>query len=78
MKHHKVPNSKPQQPFTTAAESDAVPPDDQDAPFVPSEDEVAYRAYLKFENQGAADGHDVTHWLTAETELIAERAQVKA
>lgn len=77
MKRHKVPNSKPQQPFTTAAESDAVAPlDDHGAAFVPSADEVACRAYLKFQNQGASDGHDVTHWLAAETELIAERAQV--
>jgi hypothetical protein len=39
---------------------------------VPSADEVALRAYLKFQSQGAPDGYDVEHWLSAETEMIAE------
>ena len=62
-------------PFTTAATLDTTEPMNANAtPFVPTADEVADRAYLKFQNQGASDGHDVRHWLAAETELIAEHA----
>ena len=32
----------------------------------PTLEEVADRAYLNYENHGAADGHDVEDWLTAE------------
>jgi hypothetical protein len=39
----------------------------------PSPEEVAFRAYLNFQNHGAADGHDVEDWLRAEAELMAER-----
>jgi len=64
-------------PFTTAATLDATEPLAGNATFfVPSEDEVARRAYLKFQHQGAPDGDDVSHWLAAETELIAEHALV--
>ena len=77
MKHNKAPNAKKQKPFAAAAELDAgAPLDDNAAPFVPSADEVALRAYLKFQNQGASDGYDVEHWLRAETELIAEHDAV--
>jgi len=41
--------------------------------FVPSADEVAKRAYFSFVNQGSMPGHDVQHWLEAESELLAER-----
>jgi Fe-S cluster biosynthesis and repair protein YggX len=41
--------------------------------FVPSPDEVARRAYFTYENEGSLPGHDVQHWLQAETQLIAER-----
>jgi hypothetical protein len=77
MTSRKAPNTKKQKPFTAAATLDATEPVNANAtPFVPTEGEVADRAYLKFQNQGASDGHDVTHWLAAETELIAEHAQV--
>lgn len=60
-------------PFTIAATLDATEPLAGNAvPFVPSEDVVARRAYLKFQHQGAPDGNDMRHWLAAETELIAE------
>ena len=39
----------------------------------PTSEEVADRAYLNYENHGAANGHDVEDWLIAEGELIAER-----
>jgi Fe-S cluster biosynthesis and repair protein YggX len=41
--------------------------------FAPSPDEVARRAYFTYENEGSLPGHDVQHWLQAETQLIAER-----
>lgn len=73
MKQHKAPNTRNPKAFTIAAILDAtVQMDGNAAPFVPSADEVALRAYLKFQNQGASDGYDVEHWLSAETELIAE------
>ncbi len=73
MKQNKAPNSKKQKPFAAAAELDATAPHDYNAtPFSPTSEEVAYRAYLNFQNHGAADGHDVKDWLVAEAELIAE------
>ena len=41
--------------------------------FVPSPDEVARRAYFSYVNQGSRSGHEVQHWLKAESDLIAER-----
>ncbi|MDZ4401743.1 DUF2934 domain-containing protein [Prosthecobacter sp.] len=40
--------------------------------FAPSTDEVAYRAYLNYQNHGGVDGHDVKDWFGAQAELIAE------
>ena len=77
MKLNKAPNVRKQKPFTTASELDSVAPlDSIAAPFAPSAVEVADRAYLKFQNQGASDGYDVEHWLRAEAELIAEHDAV--
>ncbi len=45
--------------------------------FTPSADDVACRAYLKHENHGLADGHDLADWLGAEAELIAEHHLAK-
>jgi Protein of unknown function (DUF2934) len=36
--------------------------------------EVARRAYAHFLQRGGAEGHDVDDWLTAERELMEERA----
>jgi hypothetical protein len=41
--------------------------------FAPSPDEVARRAYFTYVNQGSQPGHDVRHWLEAESQLLAER-----
>jgi len=41
--------------------------------FIPSAEAVALRAYLLYENHGAAHGHDVDHWLAAEAALRAEQ-----
>jgi len=40
---------------------------------MPSPEEVARRAYFTYENEGSLPGHDLQHWLAAETQLIAER-----
>lgn len=34
---------------------------------------MARKAYFAYVNQGSLPGHDVRHWLAAESELIAER-----
>ncbi len=41
--------------------------------FAPSVEAVALRAYLLYENHGAAHGHDVEDWLAAEAALKAEQ-----
>jgi hypothetical protein len=41
--------------------------------FSPAPEELARRAYFTYVNQGSQDGHEVQHWLQAESELIAER-----
>ncbi len=77
MTPHSTTDTEEAMPFTTAAALDAMEPLAGNAtPFVPTEDEVAHRAYLKFQHQNAPDADDVTHWLAAETELIAEHALV--
>ncbi len=46
--------------------------------FVPSADEVARKAYFTYVNQGSQSGHEVQHWLQAESELIKERNLTRA
>jgi len=41
--------------------------------FTPSVEAVALRAYLLYENHGAAHGHDLDDWLAAEAALRAEQ-----
>ena len=41
-------------------------------PAVPH-DEIARRAYQRYEQRGAIDGHDVDDWLEAEQELAREK-----
>jgi len=40
---------------------------------VPSEAEVATRAYFSYVNQGSLPGHALEHWLEAEAQLHEER-----
>jgi Protein of unknown function (DUF2934) len=57
-------------------ESPGTMPDDlkqSKIDFTPTSDDVAKRAYFNYVNQGFRPGHDIQHWLDAETELIAER-----
>jgi hypothetical protein len=69
----KAPSARKLKPFAAAATLDATAPQDANAtPFSPTKDEVAYRAYLNFQNHGEAEGHDLEDWLRAESELIAE------
>jgi hypothetical protein len=44
-----------------------------EADFTPSPDEVARKAYFSYVNQGSRQGHEVQHWLEAESQLLAER-----
>jgi hypothetical protein len=41
---------------------------------VPSQDEIAYCAYLIWEREGRPQGRERDHWLQAETQLLATRA----
>ena len=73
MAHHKFPQVQPQKIAgvrrpTAAAElnQNAIEP-------APSPGEVASRAYFSYLNQGSQHGHDVRHWLEAETQLLADR-----
>jgi hypothetical protein len=73
MQNIKAPESRKQEPFAAAAILDATAPQDVNTtPFLPTAEEVAFRAYLNYQNHGAAVGHDVENWLRAESELIAE------
>jgi hypothetical protein len=73
MKHRSASKSK-ERP-ASALSTEGVSAGENQAPTVvtPTPEEVADRAYLNYENHGAADGHDVEDWLRAEGELIAER-----
>jgi hypothetical protein len=75
MKHNKYPQAtKPagtSRPITTADLSQ------NETDFVPSPDAVARKAYFTYVNQGSSQGHEVQHWLAAETELIAERNRTR-
>jgi len=48
-----------------------------EAAFTPSPDEVARRAYFTYVNEGSHAGHEVQHWLQAESELISERNRTR-
>jgi hypothetical protein len=43
--------------------------------FKPAADAVAMRAYFIYLRQGSLPGHDLHHWLEAETQLRAERSR---
>jgi Protein of unknown function (DUF2934) len=50
----------------------AAPQDQPQTLFAPPADEVALRAFLNYQNHGEENGHALTDWLRAESELIAE------
>lgn len=51
--------------------SSAGPSGDGRAPSI-SNEEIALRAYEIYEREGRSDGHDMDHWLQAESELRTE------
>jgi hypothetical protein len=71
MKHHKL--SKTQQAVIAPRPTSATGVDQNEINFTPSPDEVARKAYFSYENEGSQPGHEVQHWLKAESDLIAER-----
>jgi hypothetical protein len=71
MKHNKF--SQNQKPAGVSVPPTVVNLNQNEIDFAPSPDEVARRAYFSYENEGSLPGHDVQHWLKAETELLAER-----
>jgi hypothetical protein len=73
MKHNKPTQTQKQRPARMLQPA-AVEALNQGAiDSVPSPDEVARAAYLKYLNQGSLPGHDVQHWLEAEAHLLAQR-----
>lgn len=76
MRNHKL--SKTQKAVIATANPAVAGSDANEMNFIPAPDEVARRAYLAYENQGSRPGHEVQHWLQAETDLIAERNQTRA
>jgi hypothetical protein len=71
MKHNKFSQNQNQKPASASRPTAAADLNQND--FAPSPDEVARRAYFSYVNQGSPQGHEVQHWLEAESELIAER-----
>jgi hypothetical protein len=43
----------------------------------PSADEVATRAYLRHGNRTSLPEHVITHWFEAESQLLAERVNLR-
>jgi hypothetical protein len=70
MKNNKYPQSQKSADARAAAVAES---DKSEINFAPSPDEVARRAYFSYVNQGSLQGHEVQHWLEAESQLIAER-----
>jgi hypothetical protein len=68
MKQNKYPQKSADAKAAAVAESDK-----NEINFAPSPDEVARKAYFSYVNQGSLQGHEVQHWLEAESQLIAER-----
>jgi hypothetical protein len=73
MKHNKFSRNQNQKPAGASRPSAAADLNQNEIDFVPSPDEVARKAYFSDANQGSLQGHEVQHWLKAESELIAER-----
>jgi hypothetical protein len=73
MKHHKLSQYQNQTSAKAPRPTAAADANGNRADFTPSPDEVARRAYFTYVNQGSLPGHDVQHWLEAESQLLAER-----
>ena len=70
MKNNKYPQS---QKSAVAKAATVAELNKNEINFAPSSDEVARKAYFSYVNQGSSQGHEVQHWLEAESQLLAER-----
>jgi Protein of unknown function (DUF2934) len=77
MKHNHHTQDRQQKPEDTANLPAATPVSEAEINFVPAPEEVARKAYFSYVNQGSSSGHEVQHWLAAESELIAERNRTR-
>jgi hypothetical protein len=67
-------NKYPQNQKSAASQPAAVAESNRnEIDFAPSPDVVARKAYFSYVNQGSLQGHEVQHWLEAESQLISER-----
>jgi len=72
MKQKTTPKTTILNPAKKSKLNTITPQERNVTPFSPTADQVAARAYLKYENHGAANGRDLNDWLGAEAELITE------
>lgn len=75
MKQNKYPQNQKSADAKAAAVAESSK---NEIDFVPSPDEIARKAYFSYVNQGSSQGHEVQHWLEAESQLIAERNLTRA
>jgi len=77
MKHNSFDQTQTPKAAGTPGPAAPAEANQNEIDFVPSQDEVARRAYFTYVNQGSAPGHDVQHWLEAESHLLAERNRTR-
>ena len=73
MTHHTVSQVQKQKNADDRKPTVAADLNQNETEPAPSPGEVASRAYFSYVNQGSQHGHDVRHWLEAETQLLADR-----
>jgi hypothetical protein len=73
MQYNNLSQNQRQETFTVSRSAGATNVKQEGIDFSPSSDEVARRAYFSYLNEGSQPGHDVQHWLSAESQLIEER-----
>jgi hypothetical protein len=77
MKQNKYPQEQHQNQASASRTSASMDLNRTEVDLAPSPDEVARKAYFSYVNQGSQPGHEVQHWLAAESELIAERNRTR-
>jgi hypothetical protein len=73
MKYNKSSQNQNQKPDSVSRPTVAADLNKYEIDFAPAPDEVARRSYFSYVNQGSSQGHEVQHWLEAETQSVAER-----
>jgi hypothetical protein len=73
MKHNKYPQDQNQKPAGDSRPAVVAELSKNEIDFAPSPDEVARKACFSYVNQGSSQGHEVQHWLKAESQSLAER-----